>query len=416
LLSIAAAKPPDQLSAADVSDPRVTNYLRGFQAQVDHYVPDTLLLNCEVFGGPAYGHFFLLGEDNLVKLYRGKIVQTDPSLERLFPCRRAPGTPIARDLVMIYPREGSAAHTHPAAAVLADWVSAEQREAAQAWVAFLREDEQQRVFMDEGFRPATGLAVGCPICPEFGLQISGPKTRIDPSHIPPKVGQQAVAAWGDVKNTGVVVFVVDSSLAMAGAKLPSARDGIIRAIDNMYDRNLIGLVTYSDSVLESVAPAPLRVNQFVVRDALERTQVSHGSALFGAIATAVDLAARAPAPSKAIRGVVVLTGGPASTGPRLSDLVIMTSPQGKLITNCSGFGADTRCVDQNGQQVDRASVTGVRLTANGAGAIKVYFIGIGMSDVDLDVGRILAEATHSNFLGTTVSDLADVVRVFKGYF
>ena len=63
------------------------------------------------------------------------------------------------------------------------------------------------------------------------------------------------------------------------------------------------------------------------------------------------------------------------------------------------------------QRVARASVT-----VDGAEAIKVYFIGIGMNQADLDVARILAEATRSNFVGTTTDDLPTVVGVFKGYF
>ena len=75
LLSIATGKSPDQLTLDDVADERVVGYLRRFQAQVDHYVPDTLLLNCEIFGGPDYGHFFPLAEDNLVKGAAGQAVQ-----------------------------------------------------------------------------------------------------------------------------------------------------------------------------------------------------------------------------------------------------------------------------------------------------------------------------------------------------
>ncbi len=416
LYSIAAGKLPEQLTAADVTDSRVVSYLSKFQAQVAHYVPDTLLLNCEIFGGPTYGHFFPIAEDNLVKLYKGKIVQTDPALERLFPCGRATGLPIKDDMVMIYPREGATAHNHPAAALLADWVTPEQREAAEAWIAFLREDAQQRVFMEAGFRPFGRLPVGCPICPAFGLQASGPKMRIDPNRISPAVGEQTVAAWGDVKNTGVVVFVIDNSLSMAGTKLQRARDGVIKAIDEMYDRNLVGLVTFSGSVHERVAPAPLPQNRFQVTEALRRMQPTSGSVLLGAVAEGVEMAARAPAPERAIRGVVVLAGGPASSGVYLNDLVKMASPQGKEIGHCRGFEREAQCVDENGEAVDRAQVKGVRLTAEGAEAIKVYFIGIGMNQADLDVGRILAEATRSNFVGTTADDLATVVGVFKGYF
>ncbi len=123
LFSIAAGKPPDALTASDVSSPQVIDYLRNFQTSVSHYVPDSLLLNCEIFGGPRYGHVFPLGEDNLVKLYQGKVVLDDPSVERLFPCRRATGAPIEQSMVMLYPAEGSTAHTNPAAPIQADWVT-----------------------------------------------------------------------------------------------------------------------------------------------------------------------------------------------------------------------------------------------------------------------------------------------------
>ena len=73
LFSLAAGKSPDQLTRADVSQPQVLDYVRRFQRGVDHYVPDTLILNSKIYLGPRYGHFFLIAEDNLVKLYQGKV-------------------------------------------------------------------------------------------------------------------------------------------------------------------------------------------------------------------------------------------------------------------------------------------------------------------------------------------------------
>jgi Ca-activated chloride channel family protein len=416
LLSIATGRPPREFTAEAVADPRTIAYLRAFQAQVDHYVPDTLLLNCEIFGGPTYGHFFPLAEDNLVKLHKGIIVQTDPALERLFPCRRATGRPIEHDMVMIYPREGAPAHTHPAAEVLADWVTGEQRAAGRIWLAYLRADPQQQTFMGQGFRPSTQLAVACPICPAFGVQTDPPKSRIDLGLMPASVGEQAVAAWGDVKNTGVVVFVVDTSLAMAGDKLRSAREGVTAAIDEMYDRNSVGLVTFASTVHQAVAVGAVPGNRFALTDALRTARPSKGSDLFGAIATAVEMAANAPVAGRAIRGVVVLVGGPATDGAQLSDVVKMAALDGREIRACRGFGGDTVCTDESGRPVAMNDVRGVRLARDGSSAIKVYFLGIGMSDADLEVGRIFAEATGSNLVGTTSENLSRVVGVFKGYF
>ena len=213
----------------------------------------------------------------------------------------------------------------------------------------------------------------------------------------------------------MVVFVVDTSLAMAGSKLQSSKDGVIGAIDQMYERNLVGLVTFSNSVHQKIVPAPLAQNRFVLADAIRQAQVGSGSDLFDAIAQGINMAATAPAPEKSIRGVVVLAGGPANSGSSLSDLVSMAAG-GKQIRTCRGFEGETQCIDEDGRTVDRSAVTGVPSTTDGAAAIKVYFIGIGVSDTDLQVGRILAEATRSNFVGTTVKDLSAVVGVFKGYF
>src|SRR5439155_24694483 len=99
--------------------------------------------------------------------------------------------PIEAEMVMAYPREGATEHTHPAAAVRADWVSADQREGAQRWIEFLHEEHQQLAFMDEGFRP-TGGGVGlrCPICNIDGLDPVGPRVIVDPNSGSPAVAHR----------------------------------------------------------------------------------------------------------------------------------------------------------------------------------------------------------------------------------
>lgn len=414
LYSIAAGKPPEQLTDADVGASQVADYLRTFQRSVAHYVPDTLLLNCEIFGGPRFGHFFFIAEDNLVKLYKGRLVGTDPELERLYPCKRAIA-PLERSMVMIYPREGSTAHTHPAAIVQSRWVSPDQGEAADRWIAFLLEDAQQAAFMEEGFRPASSLPPRCPpICGQFGLDPAGPRAVIDPNKIPPPVAEKIVGSWGDVKNPGVVVFVLDSSVSMAGAKLQSARDGLIGAIDAMYPRNLVGLVTFSTAVHQRVEPAPVAENRFAVVDAVQRAQAGGASGLYDAIAEGIALADRASAEPTAIRGVVVLTGGPANTGRPLHDLIELASTDGRAIRACGGFSGG-QCLDESGQLIDMTRVDGARLAIPTTNAVHVYYVGIG-ENADLEVGRVIADATGSDVVAAKVEDLARVVRTFSEYF
>ena len=71
LYAIAAGKLPEDLTAADVTDPKVVRYVKEFQGLVDHYLIGTTVLNTKIHQGPRYGHFFIMPEDNLIHLYDG---------------------------------------------------------------------------------------------------------------------------------------------------------------------------------------------------------------------------------------------------------------------------------------------------------------------------------------------------------
>ena len=46
--------------------------------------------------------------------------------------------------------------------------------------------------------------------------------------------------------------------------------------------------------------------------------------------------------------------------------------------------------------------------------VQVFFLGFG--DADIHIGRILAQATHAEYLGSTEEDLAAVIEELSGYF
>ena len=47
--------------------------------------------------------------------------------------------------------------------------------------------------------------------------------------------------------------------------------------------------------------------------------------------------------------------------------------------------------------------------------IQIFFIGIG-EDLDLEVGRLLAEASGAEYEGAAEQDLPKVIEKFRGYF
>jgi Ca-activated chloride channel family protein len=407
LYAIAAGKSPDQLTRADVADPKVVEYVRRFQRGVDHYVPDTLILNSKIFLGPRYGHFFLIAEDNLVKLYQGKIEVEDTTGKS----RRA----LERDMVFVYPREGSPAHNHSGAVVQADWVTPDQAEAAQQWIDFLLEERQQQAFMQEGFRPGTALPYVKPAGSRFWPDPARPTTTLNPDRIETAAATAIVSSWGSVKKPGVVTLVVDTSGSMAGEKLTQARDGTLRLLDNVDWTNLIGMLTFASGVRERVPIAPVSENRFTVVEAAKRMRADGATELYTALQEAIRMTDEAPADPDATRGVVVLTDGRATGGVRLDRIVHLMTRDETPLPQCGGFENTPTCEVANGTVVQRKDVLGTALAIETKHPIHIFYVGIG-KDADLEIGRILAEATHSAYRSTTADNLASVLELFGKYF
>jgi Ca-activated chloride channel family protein len=408
LYSIASGKPLDQLTAADVTDPKVVGYVKRFQGLVDHYMPGTIPLNTKVHQGPRYGHFFMMPEDNLIHLYEGTESIIGPDGMRV----KAP--PISRPMVMIYPKEGSTIHNNSASIVQASWVTEEHVKAAERWVEFIRKDENQRAFIAAGFRPGTNLPLTDPISGKYGLDPTKPTAVINPDRIDQEAAAAIVESWEDVKRPGIVTFVLDVSGSMSGNKIEQAKDGLIRAIDAMAKNNSVGFLTFDDAIKTRIEVTPLAENRFVIADAVQEARVGGQTALYDAIKAGIEMTDAAPGEGRAIRGVVVLTDGQANAGrTQLDDLVRMMSRNEITIQQFEGFEKSS-AVEEGGKVVYKNDVVGTGLAMKTRYPIQVFFIGIG--DADMEIGRILAGATGAEFQGATEKDLANVLEQFSKYF
>ena len=266
LYSIAAGKPPEELTLEDIESDDVVSYVKQFQRLIDHYLIGTTVLNTKIHQGPRYGHFFIMPEDNLIHLYEGTESAFIGGVKK-----RAP--PITERMVMIYPKEGSMPRKNCACIVQADWVAEEQVEAAERWIDYLLEDEQQRSFMAAGFRPATDLPLTDPISDRYGLDPTKPAKVLNPSLIKPEVAAAIDQSWEFVKRPGIVTFVVDTSGSMLGDKLRQAKDGLVRALDNMARNNQVGLVTFDDEVSTRI---PVAQDRFAIADAIYDVRAGGG--------------------------------------------------------------------------------------------------------------------------------------------
>ena len=406
LYALGAGKDAELLTESDISNPAVVTYVRDFQRAVDHYTPDTPVLASKIYLGPRYGHFFFLAENNFVNLYRGRLPITIGG-------ETAP-KPLTQDMVMVYPKEGSTVHRHSAGVVEARWVTPERKAAAEQWIAFLREEPQQRAIVEQGFRPASNIPYAEVINPRFGVDPNKPSAVINPDRIDPVAAQAILRSWGAVKKPGVATFLVDTSGSMAGDKLAQAKKGLTRALDSIDKNNFVGLLTFSNGINDRVPVGPIKENRYTIANAVEAMRASGGTALFDAIREAIKMTDDAVADEDSIRGVVVLTDGKANQGAALDAIIRMTSREERAVRTCSGHENSPGCQDDSGRLVKLSDLIGIELAVETRHPIHIFFVGIG--DADLEIGRVLAEATHSTFRGTTDKNLANVLETFGKYF
>jgi len=413
LYAIAAGKKPADLTVGDIERPDVVNYVKNFQGLVDHYMPGTIPLNTKIFQGKKSGHFFLMPEDNLVSLRLGneEAIATDGSKQPLSPIT---------DLVMIYPKEGATLNGNPGAIVNAPWVTSEQREAAGEWMEYLRSDAQQAIFADAGFRPPHDLQL--PIDSQqfeaWGLNAQMPEVTLEPGDLKPDVLDQIINSWGAVKKPAVVTFVVDVSGSMEGERLEQVKKGLERMLEEMSasdspgNNSRVGLVTFSDGSTLKAAPGPLDTTKFQIGQAVEAMEASGGTALYDAVALGVQLSDRDDADPDATRAVVVLSDGVANKGRCLDRIVEMQAPDEGSVTYCGHNGE--QATSSTGAVLSPDDVRGDKLAMPTEHPVQVFFVGFGSADIA--VGRILAQATHAEYQGSTEKDLASVIQNLSGYF
>jgi Ca-activated chloride channel family protein len=387
LYSIAAGVRVEKLTTADVDKPQVQKYVKDFQQLVAHYMPGTIPLNTKIAQGPEYGHFFLMPEDNLVSLHKGteRAIGPDGKETKVDP---------VTDLVMIYPKEGSAVNSNPAGLVRAPWVKSQASDAAATWISFLRADKQQRAFMNAGFRPGTSLALTAPISPDFGLDPTQPTKTIDPAALDPAVFEKIMNSWNVVKKPAIVTFVVDTSGSMeAGRKLDHAKAGLYSVLDNMAGtKNKVGLVTFDTTVRSSTPPAPLTVKMSSeLGETIKNLRANGNTALYDAVKQAVILSDKADPAAKATRAIVVLSDGESNSG---------TASQNDIVSLRPGTTSGAEAEYQLAVPHDHA--------------VQIFFIGFG--DADINIGRIMAQATGAEYQSSTNEDLAAVIDEFGAYF
>lgn len=394
----AARKPADQLTVEDINRPEVQEYLKKLQSAVDHYFPETLKLQTKIFQGPKFVHFAPLEEYMLPWMQRG-LVASETIVGHVEK------KPLDKRMVALYPREGTVWHNNPGAILYhVPWTSQAHQQAAQVFIEYLLKPEQQAKAMEWGFRPANPqVAYGRYLTREFGIDPEEPRKVL--GRLDPAVAEEIMRRWQDVKKLGVVVLVLDLSGSMKGEKLVQAKEGAKRFLEAVAPHNFVGLVTFADQVKEVVPIAPIKENKFPIAEIVDRSRAQGKTSLYDAIKVGIDMVNNFILPEEAIRGIVLLTDGMRTSGQvKLSDLVELTTRDEVVVSSFVGE-----------EKQDKSHLIGTKLIGASRYPLHIFSVALG-EDADLEVLRILAEATNSTFNKATEKDLAFILERFGKYF
>jgi Ca-activated chloride channel family protein len=246
--------------------------------------------------------------------------------------------------VFIFPAEGTFWSDNPFCIVEADWVSEEQREAAEIYRDYLLGPEPQDMAVTIGLRPANlDVALHDPISLDYGTD-----PRVSPQTVPPlegvsgEVANAIIDVFKQTKKKATVVIVLDTSTSMAGEKIKNATEGTVNFIDHLARDDEVFVYVFSDSV-HALQPAG-RVGDVVesLRKTLSGLFAEGNTALYDAVCQAFEAANGLQQEDEAVGekrlyGVVVLSDGEDTNSVKTESDMFNCLPSGEDVEGVKVF-------------------------------------------------------------------------------
>lgn len=214
------------LTLSDVNKPTTAAYLDGIEQAVVHYGTSTGFFNSKMLAnGPEYLSAAVLYESNVIESYNSEH-------DLPFP------------VVAIYPKEGTFWSDHPVGVVEADWVTAEHREAAKAYLKFLLDRAQQEKTLSYGFHPGdVSIQLASPLDTDHGIDPREPKTTLEVPSV--EVMDAIIKLWHDHKKLSNIILVFDTSGSMKdNRKMPNAQDGAKQLVAMLDGKDYLSLLPF----------------------------------------------------------------------------------------------------------------------------------------------------------------------------
>ncbi len=289
--SYAGADKTRGLSLEDLAAPKTRSFLTGIERSIVHYGKSTGFFSEKMASrGPAYLSAAVLYENSVVESYAQSSASNPP-------------------LVSIYPREGTFWSDHPYSVLSAPWVTADQKAAAEAFLARIKDRPAQERALSLGLRPGdTNLPVASPIDAEHGCDPKQPQTLLAvPSAA---VLKQLLTVFRELKKSSDVTLIFDKSGSMRGAPLSEAKSGAKAFLDSLQARDQVGIEFFDSQLYPLVGPLSVGSAKADLAERIDGVSADGGTALYDAVSSAYkEMRARADKDPGRIHALVVMTDG-----------------------------------------------------------------------------------------------------------
>ncbi len=280
------------LTQDDLQTPEIIEFMAAVEKSVIHYGTSTGFFAERMFErGPSYLSAAVLYE-NLIVAQESK---------------RLSGESSQIPVVAIYPKEGTFWSNHPYAVLNAPWVTPEQKEAAEAFEAYLLDTPQQLKSLELGFRPADpSIPLASPLDARHGMDTHQPKTILEVPSAAVIDGIQTL--WHETKKPVDLIVVMDISGSMRGDKITTARASLMQFVEKLDNRDRLQIILFSTDISTLTPLTPLGEKRQQVLDSVAGIFEQGDTRLYDATLTAYQTLLENGDPDH-IRSIVVLTDG-----------------------------------------------------------------------------------------------------------
>jgi Ca-activated chloride channel family protein len=317
----AAAGKTADLTEADVAE--AAEFSRSLENCVIHYGDTTGKVLQRLYdeaqtgsGGSTYVSAVALEETSLLNYNQG-----NPTSKVIEPGEQL--TAPREKLVAIYPQGGSLWSDNPIVALGASWVTATQREAAAAFVAFAQTRTAQEILPKYGFRPLdTSTPLGSLFTAEYGVTAEGPATSLPQP--PVATVSAALDQWVQIRKPSSVLELIDISGSMeeptadGRTKMDGAIEGAQNTLEHFRGTDEVGVWVFTTYLSDDRSQVTLELRPVEAlgsdRETLAvslgdlRRAAKAGTPLYDAVASAFDYMSERAQPGR-INAIVLLSDG-----------------------------------------------------------------------------------------------------------